>query len=154
MMTAMPLMTTSCATKSLSEYTLFPQERMAHERFHQQVVAKSVHISYYLVCGRDGLAGYFLPFGASAVSYDELAFFIRQRRLSFVFIQKRATMTAQKTTENRTEEHVVSEELLLKTAKEITVKFIEVGRVTPATFNEYFPAIYRTLASTVGKERS
>lgn len=43
----------------------------------------------------------------------------------------------------------VSEETLLKLAKEIAVKFIEVGRITPATFDESFSDIYATLKNSV-----
>jgi hypothetical protein len=43
----------------------------------------------------------------------------------------------------------VGEETILKIAKEITVKFIEVGRVTPATFSMVFADIYQTIAKTV-----
>lgn len=39
----------------------------------------------------------------------------------------------------------ISEELLLKTAKEIAVKFIEVGRLTPATFDQVFKEIHATI---------
>lgn len=46
----------------------------------------------------------------------------------------------------------VSQETLLKLSKEITIKFIEVGRVTPSTFSECFSDIYTTLESAV-KER-
>jgi hypothetical protein len=37
------------------------------------------------------------------------------------------------------------EELLLKAAKEIVVKFIEVGRVSPSSFAETFKMIIDTL---------
>ncbi len=37
------------------------------------------------------------------------------------------------------------EELLLKAAKEIVVKFIEVGRVSPASFAETFKMVIDTL---------
>ena len=63
-------------------------------------------------------------------------------------------MPATKISEKDNGANVISEELLLKTAKEITVKFIEVGRITPATFDDHFPAIFRTLATTVARERS
>lgn len=36
----------------------------------------------------------------------------------------------------------VSDEFILKITKEITVKFIEVGRITPANFESAFNAIY------------
>ncbi len=43
----------------------------------------------------------------------------------------------------------VSDETILKIAKEITVKFIEVGRVTPTTFSSSFTNIYNTIDNAV-----
>ena len=48
----------------------------------------------------------------------------------------------------------VSDETILKIAKEITVKFIEVGRVTPTTFAAAFTHIYSTLDKTVRGDKS
>ena len=45
----------------------------------------------------------------------------------------------------------VSDETLLKVAKEIVIKFIEVGRLTPATFEQTFDKIYHTIKETVRK---
>ncbi len=45
----------------------------------------------------------------------------------------------------------VSDETLLKVAKEIVIKFIEVGRLTPATFEQTFDTIYQSIKKTVGK---
>jgi hypothetical protein len=42
-----------------------------------------------------------------------------------------------------------SEETILKVAKEIVVKFIEVGRLSPANFGETFETIYRAVRDTV-----
>jgi hypothetical protein len=39
----------------------------------------------------------------------------------------------------------VSEETLLKISKEIAVKFIEMGRLTPATFDQTFKSIHITI---------
>ncbi len=36
-------------------------------------------------------------------------------------------------------------EVLLEVTKEIVVKFIEMGKVTPATFDETFKSVYRTV---------
>jgi hypothetical protein len=44
------------------------------------------------------------------------------------------------------------EELLLKVAKEIVVKFIEVGRVSPNSFAETFKVVIDTLRQSL-KER-
>lgn len=42
----------------------------------------------------------------------------------------------------------------LKAAKEIAVKFIETGRISPASFADVFPAIYGVvLASVTGEAR-
>ena len=41
------------------------------------------------------------------------------------------------------------EEQILRTAKEIVVKFIEVGRVSPTGFNELFKNVYRTVRESV-----
>jgi hypothetical protein len=45
----------------------------------------------------------------------------------------------------------VSDETLLKVAKEVAIKFIEVGRLTPATFEQTFDSIYHTIKETVRK---
>jgi len=39
------------------------------------------------------------------------------------------------------------DELILKVTKEIVVKFIEMGRVTPTSFEQVFELVYRTVAS-------
>ena len=41
------------------------------------------------------------------------------------------------------------DENILRTAKEIIVKFIETGRVSPTGFPETFKTIYRTIEETV-----
>jgi hypothetical protein len=41
------------------------------------------------------------------------------------------------------------EEQVLRTAKEIIVKFIESGRVSPAGFPDAFHAVYQTVNTTV-----
>jgi len=45
----------------------------------------------------------------------------------------------------------IADELILKVSKEIAVKFIEVGRLTPATFETTFQKIYNTIKQTVDK---
>ncbi len=42
-----------------------------------------------------------------------------------------------------------SEEAILKVTKEIVVKFIEVGRLTPSNFGETFRDVYRAVHDTV-----
>ncbi len=46
----------------------------------------------------------------------------------------------------------IADEVLLKVSKEIAVKFIEVGRLTPATFETTFAKIYETVKQTVEKK--
>lgn len=41
------------------------------------------------------------------------------------------------------------DEQILKAAKEIVVKFIENGRLSPTAFNDTFKKIYRTVEETV-----
>jgi molybdopterin biosynthesis enzyme MoaB len=41
------------------------------------------------------------------------------------------------------------DELILRSTKEIVVKFIETGRVGPAAFDETFKAVYKTVEQTV-----
>jgi hypothetical protein len=39
----------------------------------------------------------------------------------------------------------VTDEAVLKAAKEIMVKFIEIGKVTPANFEEHYERIFNTI---------
>jgi hypothetical protein len=41
------------------------------------------------------------------------------------------------------------DEQILKATKEIVVKFIETGRLSPSGFNETFKSVYRTVEKTV-----
>jgi hypothetical protein len=43
----------------------------------------------------------------------------------------------------------VTDEAIFKVTKEIVVKFIEVGRLTPANFVETFDMVYRTVKKSV-----
>lgn len=43
----------------------------------------------------------------------------------------------------------VSDEAIFKVAKEIVVKFIEVGRLTPSSFEETFDRVYKAIERTV-----
>ena len=45
----------------------------------------------------------------------------------------------------------ITDDTLLKISKEIAIKFIEVGRLTPANFETGFPKIYKTIKATVDK---
>lgn len=46
------------------------------------------------------------------------------------------------------------EEQILRASKEIVVKFIETGRVSPAAFSNTFRNIYQTIEETVGKSNA
>jgi len=46
------------------------------------------------------------------------------------------------------------EEQILRTAKEIVVKYIESGRVSPAGFNEIFVNVYNTVHDVVKKSET
>ena len=46
-------------------------------------------------------------------------------------------------------ERAISDEALFKVAKEIVVKFIEVGRLTPSSFDQTFERVYRAIERTV-----
>lgn len=41
------------------------------------------------------------------------------------------------------------DESILRTSKEIVVKFIEMGRISPVTFSENFKNVYHTVDETV-----
>jgi hypothetical protein len=57
--------------------------------------------------------------------------------------------TSVKSSGSRSEnDQPVSEETLLKIAKEIAIKFIEMGRLTPATFDRAFKDIHTTVKET------
>lgn len=43
------------------------------------------------------------------------------------------------------------EELTLRTTKEIVIKFIEMGRCSPATFEEVFTLVYSVIKKTITK---
>ena len=43
----------------------------------------------------------------------------------------------------------ISDEAIFKVAKEIVVKFIEVGRLTPSAFEDTFERVYRSIEKTV-----
>ncbi len=46
----------------------------------------------------------------------------------------------------------VTDEAIFKVTKEIVVKFIEVGRLTPANFEETYDIVYRTVKKSVHSE--
>jgi len=46
----------------------------------------------------------------------------------------------------------VTDEAIFKVTKEIVVKFIEVGRLTPANFDETYNRVYETIRKSVRPE--
>jgi hypothetical protein len=56
-----------------------------------------------------------------------------------------------KTSKKAESSATITDETILKIAKEISVKFIEAGRITPATFEVSFKDIYSTIDKTVRK---
>ena len=46
------------------------------------------------------------------------------------------------------------EEKILKITKEILVKFIEIGRVSPTQFDGVFQSVFRSVKSTVSPDES
>jgi len=44
---------------------------------------------------------------------------------------------------------LVTDEAILKVTKEIVVKFIEVGHLSPAKFDEIFAQVHGTISNTV-----
>jgi hypothetical protein len=57
----------------------------------------------------------------------------------------------EKTTQKKDQSGTVTDETILKIAKEISIKFIEVGRITPATFEQSFKNIFSAIDTTVKK---
>jgi len=51
--------------------------------------------------------------------------------------------------EQTTTEKTVPDEVIIKVAKEVAIKFIEVGRLTPSTFNETFKDLYTGIKATI-----
>ena len=49
----------------------------------------------------------------------------------------------------RIDYHQKQQELVLKIAKEVVVKFIELGKVSPESFDEVFSSVYQTISNTI-----
>ncbi len=45
------------------------------------------------------------------------------------------------------------EEKILKAAKEIVVKFIEMGRISPSSFRECFKEVYQVIKEVIEEEK-
>ena len=50
---------------------------------------------------------------------------------------------------SQNENRPVSDETIFKVTKEIVVKFIEVGRLTPANFEETYTRVFETVRKSV-----
>jgi hypothetical protein len=61
------------------------------------------------------------------------------------------TMRDEKKEKTR-EAHPVSDDAIFKVTKEIVVKFIEVGRLTPANFEETYNQVFATVRKSVRPE--
>ena len=48
----------------------------------------------------------------------------------------------------------VTDEAILKVTKEIMVKFIEIGRVTPGTFEEHYEKVFNTVKQSAQNLRN
>jgi hypothetical protein len=78
-----------------------------------------------------------------------LAFFLQQRRLSFY--QEHPMAAERKSDGSSIRRDCINEESILKVSKEVAIKFIEMGRITPSTFDETFRKIHSTIKETVHK---
>jgi hypothetical protein len=93
--------------------------------------------------------------GRLCCSCDELAFFRVAEALAIPKPQGTPAMPAHESPDKKpAAEATVSEETLLKLSKEIAVKFIEVGRITPATFPEIFKGIHAALKDSITKDKA
>ncbi len=68
---------------------------------------------------------------------------------SFIIPEKRRIREAPPWCATKQEPPLPREELVLKVAKEIVVKFIEVGRLTPTTFPDTFKMVIDTVRQSL-----
>ncbi len=61
-------------------------------------------------------------------------------------------MAAEKKDTGQQYNRPITDEAIFKVTKEIVVKFIEVGRLTPANFEEAYEKIYATVRRSVREE--
>lgn len=54
--------------------------------------------------------------------------------------------------ENNAKESFKELELIIKTAKDITIKFIEVGKISPSSFPEVFGNIFQTVQKAINSK--
>ena len=83
----------------------------------------------------------------------ELAFFVPVR--TFVHhaphFPGKMTMSNQSQKKHDPLQKPVTEDAILRVTKEVVIKFIEVGRLSPGNFGETFDDIYTSVRSTVKK---
>jgi len=115
------------------------------------ISGKNSLITVVFVVALEWLNRLFLTPGASAVTLTNWPSSFS--RGAIIFSQTRWVImgTENKSLKNRDDRNCVSEETILKISKEIAIKFIEVGRITPATFGNTFTNIYSTINQTVRK---
>ena len=110
---------------------------------------KNLIFTVLIECCKDGLTGYSCQYRLCRF-YDELAFFMRQRRI-YLLITGAPMAPTEKTAHKRDQSGTITDETILKIAKEISIKFIEVGRITPTTFEQSFKNIFSAIDTTVKK---
>lgn len=120
----------------------------------EQILANLRKLPYYRTV--TGMAQPVIPDeGRLCCSCDELAFFRAAEALAIPKPQGTPAMPAHDSPDKKTAaETTVSEETLLKMSKEIAVKFIEVGRITPANFPEIFKGIHTAIKDSISKDKS
>ncbi len=74
-----------------------------------------------------------------------------RKRITFAEFYWRDTVSGEKG-QNSQQNRPVTDEAIFKVTKEIVVKFIEVGRLTPANFAETYEQIYTTVKRSVYPE--
>ncbi|PID76140.1 MAG: hypothetical protein CSB22_00695 [Deltaproteobacteria bacterium] len=57
-----------------------------------------------------------------------------------------------KGTQNIDQTKAVTQETILKVTKEVVIKFIEVGKVSPANFDSCFKKIFSTIEQTINSK--
>jgi hypothetical protein len=75
---------------------------------------------------------------------------MRRRRI-YLLLTGAPMAPPEKTAQKKEQAGSVTDETILKIAKEISIKFIEVGRITPATFEQSFKNIFSAIDTTVKK---
>jgi len=60
-------------------------------------------------------------------------------------------MGKEKTVQSQQYNRPVTDEAIFKASKEIVVKFIEVGRLTPANFEETYERVFQTVKESAKK---